>query len=141
MLGALFAMNVFTPGEVSDVELDRALQRVDAHLAVAPEGDGADVAGRDAVGFDDVDDGGGELLCGVGQGHAVDLGGVDQARHVFRQPEDAGAVGLVVAADALKDRRAVVYDVGHDVNLRLIPGDEFSVVPCSLVSNVSSILH
>ena len=128
-VGAVVAGNVFAPGEVGDVDLDRALERVDAHLAVAAEGDGADVAGGDAVGLDDIDDGGGELVGGVGQGHAVDLGGVDEARHVLGQAEDAGAVGLGVAADALEDRRAVVDDVGHDVNLRLIPGDELSVVP------------
>ena len=45
------------------------------------------------------------------------------------QAKDARAVGLCVAANALKDRRAVVDDVGHDVNLCLFPGDEFSVVP------------
>ena len=78
-VGAFVAGDVFAPGEVGDVDLDGALERVDAHLAVAAEGDGADVAGRDAVGFDDVDDGGGELVGGVGQGHAVDLGGVDEA--------------------------------------------------------------
>ena len=48
---------------------------------------------------------------------------------MFRQAKDAGAVGLGVAANALEDRRAVVDDVGHDVNLCLFPGDEFSVVP------------
>src|SRR5206468_6025965 len=82
-VGALVAVNVFAPGEVGDVDLDRALQRIDAHLAVAAEGDGANVAGRDAVGVDDVDHGGRELVRRVRQGHAVDLGGVDDARHVF----------------------------------------------------------
>src|SRR5205823_6759531 len=124
----LVAVNVFAPGEVRDVDLDRALQRVDAHLTVAAEGDGANIAGRDAVGFDDIDDGGGELLRGVGQGHAVDFGRVDQPCHMFGQAKDTGAGSLCavgalgVAPNALEDRRAVVDHVGHDMNLRLIPG-------------------
>src|SRR5216683_3736998 len=134
-VGALVAVDVFAPGEVGDVDLDRALQWIDAHLAVAAESDGADVAGRDSVGFDDIDDGSSELVCGIGQGHAVDFGGVDETSHVFGEAEDAGACficaagALGVAANALEDRRAVVDDVGHDMNLRLIPGDELSVVP------------
>ncbi len=37
--------------------------------------------------------------------------------------------GLRVTADALEDGGAVVDDVGHDVDLGFIPGDELSVVP------------
>ena len=70
-----------------------------------------------------------ELVDRVGQGHAVDLGGVEQALHVLLQAEDAGAVGLGVTADAFEDRRAVVNDVGHDVDLGFVPGNEVAVVP------------
>ena len=128
-VGAVVAGDVFAPGEVGDVDLDGRLEGVDADLAVAAEGDGADVAGGDAVGLDDVDDGGGELLCGVGQRHAVDLGGVDEAGHVLGKAEDAGAVRLRVAADAFEDGGAVVDDVRHDVDVGFVPGDEVSVVP------------
>ncbi len=98
-------------------------------FAIAAEGDGADVAGGDAVGLDDIGDRGAELVDGVGERHAVDLGGVDEALHVLGQAEDAGAVGLCVAADAFEDGGAVVDDVAHDVDLGLIPGDKFAVVP------------
>ena len=123
------AGDVLAPGEVGDVDLDRRLQRVDAHLAIAAKGDGTDVAGRNAVRFNHVDDGSRKLLGGVRQRHAIDLRGVDQARHVLRQAEDSGAVRLGVAADTLEDRRAVVDHMRHDVDLRLVPGDELSVVP------------
>jgi hypothetical protein len=35
----------------------------------------------------------------------------------------------LIAADALKNGRSIVDDVGHDVNLRILPGDELAVVP------------
>ncbi len=126
---AVVAWNVFAPGEVGDVDLNGRAEGIDADFAVAAEGDGADVAGGDAVGFDDVDDGGVELLDGVAEGHAVDFGGVDEALHVLWEAEDAGAVGLGVAADAFEDGRAVVDDVAHDVDVGFFPGDELAVVP------------
>ena len=100
---AFVAGDVFAPGEVGDVDLNGGSEGVDADLAVSAEGDGADVARSDAVGLDDVDDGGGELLGCVGQRHAIDLGGVDEAGAVLWEAEDAGAVGLLVAADSLED--------------------------------------
>ena len=62
------AGNVLAPGEVRDVGLDRAALGVDADLAIAAEGDGADVAGRDAVGFHRLNDGGVELFERCSQG-------------------------------------------------------------------------
>ena len=41
----------------------------------------------------------------------------------------AGPAGQFVAANAFKDRRAVVDDVRHHVNGRVVPVDEFTVVP------------
>lgn len=73
-VGALVAGDVFAPGEVGDVDLDGRLEGVDANLTVSAEGDGPDIAGGDAVGFDDIDDCCGELLGCVGQRHAVDFG-------------------------------------------------------------------
>ncbi len=105
--------------------MDGRVERIDADLAVAAEGDGADVAGDDIVGFDDIDDGSGELLHGVRQRHTVDFGRVDKAGHVLLQTENAGHI----TADALEDGGAVMDDVGHDVDVGLVPGDELSVVP------------
>jgi hypothetical protein len=128
-VGALVAVEEVAPGEVGDVDLDGRVEGVDADFAVAAEGDGADVAGGCAVGFDDIDDGGFELLDGVREVHAVDFAGVEEALHVLGEAEDCGAVGLGITADALKDGGAVVDDVAHDVDVGLLPGDELAVVP------------
>jgi hypothetical protein len=74
LASAIVSGDVFAPGEVGDVDLDGRLERIDADLAVAAEGDGADVAGRDAVGFDQVDDAGAQLFEGELDRHAIDLG-------------------------------------------------------------------
>jgi len=128
-VGAGIAGDVFAPWEVGDIDLDGGLERIDTDLAVASKCDGADVAGSDAVGFDHIDDRAHELVRGVGQGHAVDLGGGEQSLHMLLQAEDASAIRLRITADAFKDRRPVVDDVGHDVDLGFVPGNEISVVP------------
>ena len=124
-VGALIARDVFAPGEVGDVDLNRGLERVDADLAVAAKSNGANVTRGDAVGFDHVDDGGGKLLRSVRKRHAVDLGGVGKAAHVLRQAEDARSI----APDAFEDGGSVVDNVRHDMNIGLVPRDEVSVVP------------
>ena len=43
------------------------------------------------------------------------------------------APGLRVAADAFEDGRAVVDDVGHDVDLGLLPGDNSPLCQMFLV--------
>ena len=58
------------------------LDGVDAGLAVTAEGDGTDVAGGDAVRFDGINHGLGELVDGVAEGHAVDVAGIAEALHV-----------------------------------------------------------
>src|ERR1700733_13651575 len=125
----LVAGDVFAPGEVGDVDLDGRLEGIDTDLPVAAEGHRPDVARGDAVGLDNVDDGGVELLGGVRQGHAINFGGVGKAGHVLLEAEYAGAVGLGVTADTLEDGGPIVDDMGHDVDIGLIPRDELSVVP------------
>ena len=61
--------------------------------------------------------------------HAVDLGRIDQPLHVLDGAEDGRAGGQLVAPYAFKDRRTVVDDVRHHVELGVIPVDEFAVVP------------
>jgi hypothetical protein len=48
---------------------------------------------------------------------------------MFAQTEDRRALFGVIAANAFEDRRAVTYDVGQDVKVRVVPVDPFSVVP------------
>jgi energy-converting hydrogenase A subunit M len=59
----------------------------------------------------------------------VDLGGVDEALQVLVEAKDCRSLLGLVAADALEDRGAVVHDVGEDVDLGVLVGDEVSVVP------------
>jgi hypothetical protein len=61
--------------------------------------------------------------------HPVDLGGIEQALHVFPQSKDGRASPGGVTTDALEDARTIMEHVRHDVHARLIPLDEFSVVP------------
>ena len=121
--------DILAPGEVGDEDIDRRALGVDADFAVAAQGDGANVAGRDAVVLDDVDDCRAQLVERVGQGHAVDLGGIDQALHVLGQPKDSRSRGLAVAADSFKYAGAVVDYVAHHVNIRLFPGNELAIAP------------
>ncbi len=44
------------------------------------------------------------------------------------QPEDPRPIGRVVATNPLEKSRPVVNDVGANVNGRLIPGDELTVI-------------
>ena len=128
-VGAVAARHVFPPGEVGDVDLDGRALGADADLAVAAQHDGPDVAGRDAVGFDGVDHRGAELVERVGNGDAVDLGGVDQALHVLGQAKHRRALRLGIAADAFKDAGPVMNDVAHHVDGGLFPRDEVAVMP------------
>jgi hypothetical protein len=50
---------------------------------------------------------------------------------VFFEAEDAGTLLGFVAADAFEDGGAVADDVGEDVNLGVVPVDEFAVAPCA----------
>ena len=125
------AGNIFAPGEVGDVNLDGRALGADADFAVAAEHDGADVAGRNTIGFNDIDHGCAKLFEVEGDLHAVDFGGVEQALHVLGETEDGGALRLSVAADALEDAGAVMDDVAQDVEGCVFPGDEVAVVPDS----------
>ncbi len=100
----LVAGDVFAPREVGHVDLDGRALGVDADFAVAAQGDGPDVAGRDAVGLNQLDHGGAELLEREGQIHAVDLGRVKQALHVLGKPEDGRALRLARSSGCLQTR-------------------------------------
>ena len=120
------AGDVLAPGEVGDVDLDGGLEGIDADLAVAAEGDGADVAGGDAVGLDDIDDGGGRAgrrcrgrACGRSWRSRSRRWGMCSGRR-----KTPAALGCAVTADAFEDGGAVVDDVAHDVDLGFFPGDE-----------------
>ncbi len=128
-VGSTVSGDIFAPRKVGDEDIDGRAGRVDADLAVAAHGDGPDIAGSDPIGFDDVDDGGAQFIQGVRQDHSVDLAGVEKALHVLREPEDGGAGGLAIAADAFKHARAVMNHVAHDVYIRLFPGNEVTIAP------------
>ena len=68
--------------------------------------------------------------------HPIDLARIGEATHVVLKAEYLRAFGGRVAADSLEDARAVVQPVREDVDVRLVPGDELSVLPDEL-----SLLH
>ncbi len=72
---------------------------------------------------------GAQLLGGVGHRHVVELGRAQQALDVLGVAEHRRAELGVVAAHALEDAGAVVQAVRQDVDLGVLPGDEFSVHP------------
>src|SRR5579871_3587811 len=48
---------------------------------------------------------------------------------MFLCPEDGRTAGKRIAADAFENRRAVIHNVRHHMQLGVIPGDEFPVMP------------
>src|ERR1700681_1531506 len=79
--------------------------------------------------FHQFDHGTHDLVTGEGDVDAVNAGGVDEALHVFGGAENRGAGRQRVTTNALKHRRAVVHNVRHHVEGRVVPGDELAVVP------------
>ena len=105
------------------------LERVDAELAVAAEGQRPDVTGLEAVGRDHLVRGLAQLLDAVRQLHEVDLAGALEAPQVVHQPEDGRAAIGRVGANALEDAGAVVHRVAQHVHLGVRPGHELAVHP------------
>ena len=96
---------------------------------VANKGQRTQIAGLEAIFAHCHTTGFAELGLVVGHIHPVDLGGIHQALNVLLQTEDAGTLGGIVGADPFKHRGAVMQGVGHDVNLRLVPLNQFTVKP------------
>ena len=115
------------PGHQDDV--DRVRPRVDAELAVAVEGDRAQVALAEAVHGDQLVRRQPELLHRVRELHVQELGRLVQALEVVGQPEHRRARVRLVAADPLEHARAVVEPVGADVDLGVGPVHELAVHP------------
>jgi hypothetical protein len=61
--------------------------------------------------------------------HPVNLGGVKKTLHVFAQAEHSGTLLGGVTSDALKDTGAVMKHVRHYMHLRVVPLDEFAIMP------------
>jgi hypothetical protein len=61
--------------------------------------------------------------------HPVDLGGVEEALHVFSETKDGWSLFGVITTDPFKNAGAVVQYVRHHVHLRIVPFDKFTVVP------------
>ena len=86
-------------------------------------------AGFVLVGPDGIYDGLFDLLLGVSNFHAVDLGRVEQAVYVGVQAEDGRIVIDLVGPDPLKHTGAIVQGVSSHVHSGLGPGNELAVHP------------
>src|SRR5579864_1096401 len=123
------AAQIFSPRIIDDVDLGRRVERVHACLAISAQHNWAHVAGPRAIVADDVEHPLDQLLAGEVDVDSVDLGGVEQPLHVFVGSENGWAAGQFIAANAFEDRRAVMDDVRHYMNGRIVPVDELPVVP------------
>jgi hypothetical protein len=70
-----------------------------------------------------------DFFLAEGDGHAQDLGAVEQAISVLLQPEDGRAVDGVVGADALEGAAAVVQGMAQHVDLGVAPFHHFAIHP------------
>src|SRR5713226_1292544 len=102
--GESFGTEIRAPGPAGHVDVDGRAERIDADFAVAAEDNGLDVASVELVEAHQLGGGAAEIVEGVGQLHAINFRGIDEALHVLAQAEDGGALLGVVAANAFKDR-------------------------------------
>ncbi len=126
---------ILAPFVIGDVNLGGRVERVDANLAIAAQHDGPDVAGRNFVGSHQFHRRLAEFVervsprrcdrsCTTGAGAACGRAG----------GKSPGPSGLV-AANAFKDRRAVVDHVGHHVDALRHPRE--SVARCATRSSLA----
>ena len=120
---------IFTPGIIGDIALGGKADGIHSEFAIAADDERTDVAGPHPVGADGFHHGIDKLLTGVVHRDTINFRGVEQALHVFVSAENRRASGQPITADAFKDGRTIIDDMRHDVNLGIIPVDEFSVVP------------
>ena len=92
--------------------------------------DGPDVAFLQLVLADHLEDGIEDFLVGVGNLDPQDGGRVEQPVDVLLQAENGGFFILhLITANALEYAESVMERVGQDVDVGLVPGDEFPVEP------------
>src|SRR5690606_22143422 len=95
----------------------------------APIDQRADVTRPEAVRLDQLEDRVRERLLIVRRLHAVDAGRVEEPPDMGVDPEAGRPPPRLVAARALEDAAAVMYDVGGDVDGGLRPVDERAIHP------------
>ena len=119
--------------DARDDHLDRGALGVEPHLAVAAEGERADVAGAQPITADQLLRRLADLVQRVIERQVVEVRGLLQALEVVAVAEDRRYLGLgVVAADALEDPGAVVKPVREHVDVGVVPGHELAVFPDQL---------
>src|SRR5580693_4696227 len=106
-----------------------AANGINSRFAIAAENYRADVARADFIYASQFQIGVAEIVEGVANLHAVDVGGIQEALHVLFEAENAGTLLRFVAADAFEDGGAVADHVRENVNFGVVPVDELAVVP------------
>ena len=120
---------VGAPRPDRDRHLDRRVLGEEPHLAVAAEGERADVARVEAVPPDQLMRGLAKLVDRVLERQVVELRRRVQAIEMLAMAEHRRPLLGLVAADALEDPRAVVQPVAQDMDLGVVPSDELAVHP------------
>ena len=119
------------PGQ--QVDLDRVLERIHAHLAVSAQDQGANVAVLRLVDAHQLDLGLLELLAGIVELDAVDLARIHQPVNVLLEAEDRRPLRGLIATDALEQAGGVAHGVRGHVDGRALPRYELSVAPDFLI--------
>src|SRR5918996_1284570 len=117
------------PRPADDADVDRVGARVDAELAVAVEGERAQVALGQPVRRDELVGRAPQLLDRVSKLHVQEPCRVVEAHEVVGEAEYRRPVVGLVAADPLEDAGAVMEPVSGDVNLGVGPVHELAVHP------------
>ena len=129
-VGLALVAEVAPPRPRRDRDVDRRVEREEAHRPVAAVDQRADVAGALAVAADQLERRLAQLLARERDVHVVHLRRLEQPVDVLLVAEDRRALRLgVVAADALEDAGPVVQAVRQHVDLRVLPRDELAVHP------------
>ena len=110
--------------------MDGGCPGVEPHDPVAQEHQGPDVGLLLPVEAQDFAAGRLDFVLFEGNLDHHDVTGIEQALNMLLQAEDRGtAIVALVRPNALKNSQAVVQGMGQDVDLGLLPGDEFTVEP------------
>jgi hypothetical protein len=140
-LHALLAQ-VLAPRPGDHRHAHRVVGGMEAHHAVADEGERPDVALGEAVLAQRVEHGLGDDLARERDRHQVDVRGLEEPAHVLGQAEHRGAAVVgAVAADALEHAEAVVQRVGQHVHARLVPRNHAAVEPDPLTVEARHVLR
>src|SRR3977135_3423606 len=70
--------------------------------------------------------------------HSIDLGRIQKPLHVFPESKDGGAALRGVTPDTFKNAGTIMKNMRHHVHARVVPFDEFAVMPHDVANSRSA---